>query len=164
MSTPAVLDYIGRQLGIAPSAIQASTPLTANVPRVVSDPGSGAAAYNLVGSTDSYKLEVQPDPSVPLLYVYTQAPTVGAAARLASASVQGLIEYLSAAAHLAPSAAAAGIEQLGPVQSAVANSGGRTEIGALVFFGVFGIAFWMMLIGARIRRGWSAARVAATRL
>lgn len=163
MSTPPVIAYAARELGISASAIQASSPMTANVPRVVIEPGSGAAAYNLVGSTDSYKLEVQADPSDPILYVYTQAPTVAAAVRLASASVRGLVAYLAGTTlppHARPTLAATGIEQLGPVRGAVGNAGASKEIPILVFIGVFGVALWLMLIGTRIRRGWSAARSA----
>jgi hypothetical protein len=162
MSTPPVIDYAASQLGISPSAIQASSPMTANVPRVVIEPGSGAAAYSLAGSTDSYKLEVQADPFDPILYVYTQAPTIAAAVRLASASVSGLVRYVATTMprHMHRTPAATEIEQLGPIRGAIGNAGAGKEIAVLVFLGVFGVASWLMLIGARIRRRWSAARLA----
>jgi hypothetical protein len=168
MITPPVLNYVGHQMGISPSLIQATAPMTADVPRVVTDPGSGAAASDLVGSTDQYKLEVQADPTVPILHVYTQAPTTAGAIRLASAAVQGLIEYVAstlpavgAPASSEPSGTSVGLEQLGGISGATANSGASAEIALLVFIGVFGISLWLILIGSQIRRGWTAARLAA---
>jgi hypothetical protein len=164
--TPPVLDYVGRSLGIAPNQIQASAPVTSYVPRVVTDLGSGATAYSLAGSTDEFKLEVQADPSVPILHIYTQAPTTAAAVRLASSAIQGLINYVGSKTSpgRAESGPAVGILQLGAPSGGIGNSGASKEIAALVFLGVFGASLWLFLIGAQIRRGWSAARLAETRL
>jgi hypothetical protein len=164
MITPPVIGYAARKLGIRPSAIQASAPSTANVPRVVVDPGSGAAAYSLVGSTDAYKLQVQADPNVPILYVYGQGPSAAAAEQLVSGAIAGLTAYVK---RMLPgedqTVVATGIQQLGPIRSEIANSGASKEILLLVFFGVFGITMWLFVIGSQLHRGWSSARFAATR-
>jgi hypothetical protein len=164
MITPPVVDYAAHQLGISPSSIQASAPMTANVARVVTDPGSGAAAYNLVDSADTYKLQVEADPTVPILYVYAQAPSSSQAAELASAAISGLTRYVEG---LLPtyqrSTTATGIVQLGPIRSEVVNSGASKEILLLVLVGIFGITRWLLLIGTRIGRGWQAARREALR-
>jgi hypothetical protein len=159
MITPPVIDYAARKLGISPSSIQAAAPMTANVARVVTDPGSGAAAYNLVGSTDPYKLEVEADPTVPILYVYAQGPSAAQASALASASIAGLVSYVQGLLPVdARSTTATGVTQLGPIRSDVANSGASKEIMLLVLVGAFGITRWLILIVTQLGRGWSAAR------
>ena len=164
MITPPVIDYAAQKLDVPTSAIQTSAPMTADVPRVVTDPGSGAAAFNLVGSTDVYKLEVQADPTVPILYVYAQGPSAPQATELASYAITGLVKYVEA--QLPPaerSVTATGIQQLGPVRSDVANSGASKEILLLVFVGMLGITRWLILILTQLRRGWVAARREALR-
>ena len=52
-----------------------------------------------------------------------------------------------------------GIETLGPIRGAIANSGSTKEVALLVFIGVFGVSMWLALLGSRIRRGWSGARL-----
>jgi hypothetical protein len=159
MITPPVIEYAARRLGVSAGSIQASAPMTADVPRVVTDPGSGAAAFSLVGSTTPFKLQVQADPTVPILYLYAQAPSSQQAAELASAAISGLTRYVEGLEPAyARSATATGIVQLGPIRSRVVNSGASKEIQLLVFIGIFGITRWLILIGTQISHGWTAAR------
>lgn len=153
MTTPPVIGYAARQLGIRPSQIQATAPMTANVPRVVSDPGSGEAAYNLVRSNAPFKLEVQADPSIPILHLYTQAPTTALAIRLAAAATSGLKRYAASNLPSTPGTATT-IQVLGPIDGAVANSGARLEIGLLVFLGTFAGLLWVSVLATRIRDAW----------
>jgi hypothetical protein len=159
MSTQPVLGAVARQMHISPNSIQATTPMTANVPRVVSDPGSGAAAKDLVDSTDLYKLEVQADPSVPILYIDTQAPTEPAAVALASSAVQSLIAYSgTVSGKPGSSGPQLGVQQLGPIKGVTAGSGANKEIALIVFVGTFGIMMWFITLATQLRRGWVAAR------
>ena len=94
-ATNLVLDEIGRIAGVNPLDIQATAPVTSDVPRTEIEPNSGANATALIQAPDNYKLQVQVDPTMPILHIYMQAPTASWAIRLATASVQGLRAYLS---------------------------------------------------------------------
>ncbi len=163
MATYAVRAYIARIMGLPTDRIEVSAPITANVPRTTIEPGSGHTATDLLTSPAHYKLEVQTDPTVPLLYLYTQAPSKSAAVRLANASVQGLRNYLSDLArrqHVSP-AHQVTITQLGSVDGGVVNQGVAIEIGILVFVTTFGISCAILLFVARVREGWRLEALAS---
>lgn len=161
MVSAPVLDDVGRALGISPSRIQATAPMTANVPRTLIEPGSGSNATALVASPDQYKLEIQADPSVPILHVYAQAPSAGTAIVLARAAVSGVISYIShvQAAGNVPRAQQVRVERLGPVTGGTANPGAPMQIAMLVFVAAFAISLWVTVLFDSLRRGWVAARL-----
>jgi hypothetical protein len=163
MVTDPVLDEIGRIAGINPLDIQATAPVTSDVPRTEIEPDSGANATALIQAPDGYKLQVQVDPTMPIMHIYTQAPTATEAERLASASVQGLRRYLG---RLSTSQAVSlddNIElvQLGGVHGGVVNHSAAKEIALLAFItGFVGTLFGIRLV-ARIRTGWHASGLSA---
>ena len=161
MTSGAVLDEAARAVGVPPRRIQATAPMTANVPRALIDPGSGGFATDLVASPDHYKLEIQADPSVPVLHVYTQAPSAAAASKLANAAITGIGNYLAAnqAQAKVPVGQRILVQQLGPVQGGVANPGGPVQIAVLVFLGVFGACLFLTAIIAHVGRGFRTARL-----
>jgi hypothetical protein len=161
MTSGAVLNEAARSVGVPPRSIQATAPMTANVPRALIEPGSGGFATDLVASPDRYRLEIQADPSVPVLHVYAQAPSAAAASKLANAAITATGSYLAAnQAHAkVPVAQRIVAQQLGPVQAGVANPGGRVQIALLVFFGVFGACLFLTAIIAHVSRGFRTARL-----
>jgi hypothetical protein len=162
MVSQQVLGYVGHVLGISPARIQATAPMTANVPRALIDPGNGGFATSLVQSPDHYKLEIQADPSVPILHVYAQGPSQGAAVRLVTAAVQGVTTYLAQtqAANGTRPAQRVTIDQLGSAIGGIANPGAAPQIAILVFVGVLGVCLFAIVVAERIRRGWTAGQLA----
>ncbi|HEX3976165.1 MAG TPA: hypothetical protein VHW96_07850 [Solirubrobacteraceae bacterium] len=162
MASPPVLAYIGHAVGVPGTSIQASAPITANVPRALIDPGSGGAATDIIASPDHYKLEIQADPSVPILHIYAQAPSPEAAEDLATAAVQGVMKYISQVeiADNVPRKEFVQIQQLGTAHGGVANPGGSIQIVVLVFLGMFAVSTWFLYLGWKVRRGWVSARLA----
>ena len=156
-----VLSQAARAIGVPEREIQATAPMTANVPRVLVQPGSGASATAILKSPDQYKLEIQADPSVPVLHIYTQAPTAAIAIRLAQASINALLRYVHRieVRDGIPTGQQISIEQMGPVQGGVANPGAAAQIALLVFLGVFGITLWLLTLAARVRQQWLLARL-----
>ncbi len=161
MVTPPVLDYAGRAIGVDPARIQGTAPMIADVPRALTEPGSGAGATDILNSPDQYRLEIQADPTVPILHIYTQAPSGSQAIHLAQAAVTGLETYLQkiAAEGKVPPANQVQVEELGGVRGGVANPGASTEMAVLVFVGVFGTSLWVSTLVAKVRGGWTAARL-----
>jgi hypothetical protein len=156
MASDPVKAQIARLMGIAPSRIQATSPVTANVPQTFTEPGSGASATDILASADHYKLQLQADPTVPILHIYAQAPTGPAAVALANDSVTGLKQYLkslSATRGVNP-AAHVDLIQLGTATGGVINGGVTKEIGLLVFLTAFATVCFAAALLSRFRVGW----------
>jgi hypothetical protein len=156
MASLPVKRYIARNLGVSPSQIQATAPITANVPRALIEPGSGQSATDIVASPDRYKLQIQADPTVPILRIYTQAPTRDKAVALATSSVRGLRDYLEALAdrESIPAKHRVSLQEFGVAHGGVVNSGIAVQIAVLTFVVVFGLSCCAVLFFARVRRGW----------
>ena len=161
MASLPVRAYIGRLIGIDPSLIQASAPVTANVPRNVVEPNSGGSAMDIIASPDQYKLQIQADPAVPILRIYTQAPTQAKAVRLANASIQALRSYLDGIANRQgiPLNARVYLEQFGGAHGGVVNPGVSIQVALLTFLVVFALSFWVVLVLERMRRAWQLSGV-----
>jgi len=163
MVTDPVLAEIGRLANIDPLQIQATAPVTSNVPRTEIEPGSGANATALIAAPDQYKLQVQVDPTMPIIHVYAQAPSASAAVRLANASVQGLRIYLGQLSTSQTVSLDDQIEltQLGTVHGGVVNASASKEIGLLAFFTGFAGTLFALALVRRFRTGWGTAGLSA---
>ncbi len=159
MVTDPVLDEIGRIAGINPLDIQATAPVTSDVPRTEIEPDSGANATALIQAPDHYKLQVQVEPNMPIMHVYTQAPTADEAIRLANASVTGLRAYLS---KLNTSESVSlndqtVLTQLGAVRGGVVNHSAAKELALLAFITGFAATLFGFRLAARFKTGWGLA-------
>jgi hypothetical protein len=159
MATDPVKAEIARLMGLPASHIQASAPITANVPQTLVEPGSGASATNILASADHYKVQIQADPEVPILHIYTQAPSGPAAVDLANDSVAGLRDYLSSLSAQQGLYAASHVrlEQLGVATGGVINSRVSEEIAMLVFVTAFAAVCFASVGLSRLRLGWGIA-------
>jgi hypothetical protein len=162
MASAPVRGYIGRLMRVDPSGVQATAPITAAVPRSVTEPPSAARATDLLASTDHYKLDIQADPTVPIIRVSSEGPSASAAIRLANAAVKGLRQYLAdlGSSQRVPPQAQVQLKQLGTAQGGVLNKGMAAEMAILVFVGVFGICCCAVVFVSRVRMGWTAAKLA----
>ena len=162
MISPAVTDRIGRVMGIDPRLIQGTPPTTSNVPAALIQPGPSGGPEDVFALPDHYKLEIQGDPTAPILFVYTQAPTGSEARKLANAAAEGLIAYVS---QMQTSKGVIQrkqlhIEQLGSAEGGVAQTGGIPQIAFLVFAATLIAAFvvlstlarYLQLLGGRAGR------------
>jgi hypothetical protein len=159
MVTDPVLDEIGRIAGVNPLDIQATAPVTSDVPRTEIEPDSGANATALIQAPDLYKLQVQVDPTMPIMHIYTQAPTAAEAIRLASASVTGLRAYLSKLSTSETVTLNDEIQlvQLGAVRGGVVNHSAAKELALLAFITGFAATLFGFRLAARFRTGWRVA-------
>ena len=159
MASDPVVAYIGRRAGVPAEVIRVSTPRTPNAPRPLAEPGSKKGVEDLVRSTGQYRLSIVSDPSVPILHIYSQAPTPKDAASLANAAVDGMRDYLAQEGRersLAP-ARQTRLEQLGRATGAVVNEGVGLHVTLLSFIVVFAAAAAAAIFAARVRRGWRLA-------
>jgi hypothetical protein len=156
MVSRSVLEQIASRAGVSADEIAAIRRPSKNVPLALIEPGSEKRAYDILRSDDRYRLEIQARGVRPIVEIYAQAPSPGAAKRLADAAVQGLRD------HLRELATSQGFElddqlklhQLGPARGGVINGGTAPKIALLTFLVVFGICCGALLLLARIRSMW----------
>jgi hypothetical protein len=154
MTSPPAMRHVARRAGIEQSRIAAVTRVTANVQSVLTEPGSERRTSDIRDSNLPYHLEVQPHPSLPGLNVYTQAPTVAEAQRLADSAVPGLLDYkreLAAHEREAPREMLQ-VKQVGPSRGAIINGANRIMIAALTFLFAFAMAATLLAVVTRMRR------------
>src|SRR3954452_20562199 len=154
MTTPPVLAHIAHRAGLKPDQLAGVTPIVADVPSVITEPDNERRAATILDSTKKNRLNVQPNPTLPIINVYVQAPTVDEAERLGDAAAPGLRDYLLA------EAARGGYDpkkqeqfaQLGPARGAVINGGVPAQIAVLTFFVVFACGAGLLLLVTMLRR------------
>ena len=159
MASPPVREYIARRADLEADQIKASAPLTPEQPRPVADTENETHTSDILKRPDEYRLNIQVNPTVPVLDVYSQAPDADSAKKLANAAVDGLRDYLDTVAAQRGTAADSQVtlEQLGKARGEVINSGAGITIALIVFALVFAGSCAAVLAIARIRRGWSAS-------
>jgi hypothetical protein len=143
MATPSVLDAIGKRAGLPPEQISGITRITEGEPHSLLQIGSEERANQIRESTAPYRLEMQASPVEPILTIYSAAPSLLEARRLADSAILGLTDYLRKVAQQQgfPERELPQLRQLGSARGGVTNSGARIEIGGLTFITAFALSF-----------------------
>ena len=163
MASAAVRADIARRAGVPPERLQIVPPRTPEQPRPTAQSGQKKGPGDLFKSTDEYRLDIQANPTVPLLTIDAQAPTATASQELANAAVSGLGDYLGklAASENAPKETQVKLRQLGTAKGHVINGGVQVQVMFVVFLLVFALSCAATMLIARLRRGWKLAGVTA---
>jgi hypothetical protein len=161
MASLPVRDYIARRAHVPADAIRATTPLTPEFPRPTTADGGAKHQTDLLRSTDQYRLNIQANPTVPVLNIYAQAPTAQAAEQLANGAVDGMRDYLTAVAGRQRISAAdrPRLTQLGRAHGSVINHGIHVEVFLLSFVIALVLAAGALTVAGRVRRGWTLERL-----
>jgi hypothetical protein len=156
MASVPVREYIARRAGVPADAIRATTPTTREYPRAIADPENRRRPSDILRPTDEYRLKISANPTVPILDVYSQAPTAEASTELADAAVDGLRDYLATIARTqgVPKSRQVRLEQLGRARGGVINDGVNLTVAVLSFLFVFALSCAAVLFLSRVRRGW----------
>lgn len=126
---------------------------------------SNNSVTDIAKSTNQYRISINVNPTVPMLDIYTEAPTATSATVLANASVNELRAYLATLAveqHI-PAADQTRLLQLGRAQGAVINHGIEWQVAVFAFALTFALACATVIFTSRIRRGWRMASIAEPR-
>jgi hypothetical protein len=153
-STQPALERIARLAGLDPAEIVATSPVTSGVQRVFTEPDSERRADQIAGAGEPYRLEVRADETLPTIDLYTQAPTVAEAERLADAVVPGVRRYLADLARRqgADPDKQVKLVQLGPARGDMVSGGTKLQIAGLTFIFAFAVCAVVALGVARLRR------------
>jgi hypothetical protein len=156
MVTDPVVEDIAHRLAIPVSRIQADAPVTSDVPRTVIEPNSGSNAMSLLTSPDRFQLQVQVDPTTPVIHVYTQAPSGPMAVRFATAAVHALDDYVARLSGTTGVGAPNRIRivQLGPATGGALQGSASKQIALLAFATGFAGTLFALALIRRVRTGW----------
>jgi hypothetical protein len=152
----AVRERIAAKAGLPANAIKIETSLSAQYPVAVTEEGGPLGAEEPLRAP--YRIGIQANPTVPLIDINAQAPTEGAAVKLADAAAAGFRSYLASLArgHATPPGSRIELVRLGRAQP-LATDSGTGPIATLLIFGlVFAAASATVLFVTRVRRGWRA--------
>jgi hypothetical protein len=148
---------IARRAGIPASALQTTAPATPQSPQALTTP-KPRATTDLLASNDQYRINVQANPTVPMLTVYTEAHSVAVAEALANAAVASLRAYVATVDQSIPAAQRVNIYQLGRAEGGAVTGGLRLETVALVFFFALVLTSALGLALMRLAEGWRLYR------
>ncbi len=159
MASPAVVNLIARKAELPVDAIEAQGPFDLNLPVIDQEPTAEQRSSQIIGEGAVYRLRFENNPVLPIVSVFTQAPTKEEAIALAEAAPLALRTYvdrLQTKQHT-PDSLRVEIRTLGTATGGVVNEGANVQIATLVFIAVF--AGWCMLLvpAHTIARGWREA-------
>lgn len=156
LASPPVLHRIAARLGVDPAEVMAASEITEGVPLALVEPNEEKRANEILVSHDGYRLDIQANPTLPIIDVYAQAPTAAAAGALADAVAGAGNAYTDVLADRDgfPTGNRVQLKQLGAAQSGAISPTAPLEIFVLTLVVVFGVAFGLLCGAAAIRRGW----------
>ncbi len=157
----AVQMAIAHRAQVPVDSLQVTPPLTPTQPRVVEGSSNQKHATDIFASTDQYRISIQTNPTVPIMDIYSQAPTAQKAEIMANAVVDELRAYLArvALAQGTPKADQISLVQLGRANGAVINDGIKWQVGLLAFVLTFFFACATVILFSRVREGWRTAEL-----
>jgi hypothetical protein len=155
MANGPVREDIARRAHVPVDVLQISAPLTPKVPRAPAGAENQKHASDLLKSTNQYRIGIEANPTVPVLDIYSEAPTSEAATVLANAAVDGLHEYLQelATRQQIPASDQIRLLQLGRARGAVINKSVDWQTAIVAFVLTFAIACATVIYGSRVLRG-----------
>ena len=154
-----VRESIARSAGIDASVLRVTPPLTPEEPQARADSGEEKHIGDILKSNDQYRLSIVANPTVPVLDIYSQAPTAATAEKLADGAVSGLKAYVGelAAEESTPDSKQIRLIQLGRARGAVINEGMTWQVALVAFLITFGASSTSVLFLSRVRKGWRHA-------
>jgi len=159
LASAPVLSFIERRAGLPQGVIKAETPRTPNSPRAFETTDNKKKTSDLLRSTDQYRLDIEANPTVPVLKLYAQAPSAKAAGQLANAAVVGLRDYLQqlAVGQGINPRSRVNVAQLGTARGKVINDGVSLQLTFVAFLFFFFASAAAAIFVARVRKGFKLA-------
>ena len=157
-----VRQRIADQAGLPVERLRVQPPLTPEQLAPPVDSENARRAGDILKSTDQYRLNVQANPTVPILDIYAQTPDAESAAKVVNAAVDELQRYLSdlAVSEDTPVKSQIRLIQLGRARGTVINQGVNRQMALLVFLIAFGFSAGTVIYVNRVRAGWRLAALA----
>jgi hypothetical protein len=147
---------IAQRANVPLQLLRIQAPLTPQQPSPPVNSQTARHISDIVKTTNQYRIEVDANPTVPMLDIYAQAPTADSAAALANAAVAELRLYLTkiAAAQNTTAKDQIHLVQMGPATGTVINHGIQLQVALLAFVLTFLLSCAATIFIARVRAGW----------
>lgn len=148
--------------GVPVDRLRVQAPLTSEQLAPPVDSENARHTNDILKSTDQYRLNIQANPSVPMLDIYAQTPDARSAAKIVNAAVDELQRYLRdlAVTEETPLKSQIHLIQLGRARGTVINQGVNRQMALLVFLLAFGVCSATVIYVNRVRTGWRLAALA----
>lgn len=158
IASSAVELRIATRAHVPANLLRIQAPLT---PQQAAPPVNSASARHvsdILKSNEQYRIEINANPTVPMLDIYAQTPTAQSAAALANGAVDELKAYLAglATTQKTPAQDEIRLVQLGRATGTVITQGVRVQVAILVFVLTFLACCATVIVVARVRAGWRA--------
>ena len=158
IASPPVRDTIARRVGVDNTQLATRVRLTLPVMWAMRDPDAEQRANQILLAKRPYKLELQSDPTRPVLNLYAQAPSVAEAKKLADTAVSSLRDYLRerAISQGSDPTKLVRVEQLGPARGGVLNAQILPQMVLVTFMVAFGVSLALLMGLKRVAMGITA--------
>jgi hypothetical protein len=159
LASPIAIDLIAREANLPADAVEGQGPYERNLPLFEQEPTADKRSSQIIGERALYRLRFENNPNLPIITVFSQAPTTDGAIRLANAVPAALSAYIHRiqVAQHTPANRRVEIRQLGDATGGVVNAGASGQIALLVFIVVL-VGWCLLLIPAHtIARGWRSS-------
>jgi hypothetical protein len=165
IGTAPVREFIASRVGVPAQTVQVQSPTTPQYPLAFQDRNNKRSTTDLIRTNNQYRIDVEANPTVPILGIYTEARNVATAIALANGAVAGLRDYLSSVAHGEGVGLNAQVRllQLGGAEGGMVTGGVDLQLMAVVFLFAFMLSFAASIGLVRLRRGWRSAQEADRR-
>jgi hypothetical protein len=140
---------MGLPLGTIATTVSLPNPLNPSQPPNLT---AGEQASALAGQEAGYQILASPEPEVPIVDIYTQAPSGRKAVALAQATTGAVGKYLSVLqkSDTVPTLSRVRLRALGAASGGDVNSGTGFSITVLAFLAIFIIGLFLILAISRI--------------
>jgi hypothetical protein len=135
LATPHSRSVLANRVHVPITSVEVTAPGTPEYPLPDPDVDHSRTVTDMLHYNDLYRLSFEVNSTVPVVDIYTEAPSVAAAEHLADASVTLLRSYVTsaAAAPKTPAADRVTLTQLGSAQGGITNPGAGLQLAALAF-------------------------------
>jgi hypothetical protein len=157
---------IAQRAHVPPQLLRIQAPLTPAQAAPPVDSQSARHVTDIIKSNDQYRIDIEANPTVPMLDIYAQAPSADSAAMLANSAVDELKTYMAALAvrQATPQKYQVRLVQLGRATGVVINPGVKWQLAFAIFVITLGASCAAVTFFARVRSGWREAALLERRL
>jgi hypothetical protein len=159
MAIGSVREDIARRARIPAEALEVTPPLTQKQPRALAAFGNERRTTDILKLNDQYRLKIHVNPTVPVLYIYSQTPTAASAEGLVKAAVDAMREHMSRLAQSTgtPEGEQIRVTELGRARGEEINAGIEWQVAFLAFLMTFAASCATLIFASRVTDGWRLA-------
>lgn len=160
MSSPQARTAIAREMGLPQSQVAAEGPFSTLTDRATYQAVPAEPRANQLTEEGAvHRLVFDAQQSLPIISIYSQAPTAKAAIELARAASEVLAGYVGRLDAGVPKDRRVEVTQLGRAEGGTVNDGANPMLAVLAFFGVLVVGCALIVVLSGLVRDWRVAEL-----